>query len=163
MAISPSFLWLAGNRTRLTGLPNFYNLVIMEEQTTVGMETRSAARIKLETKAKLKVNGAMKEQIHLLQEEQDADIVDISVSGVGMISPVFFPKGAILGIQINGAAFHANKPLSLRGEVRYCRPESGKKYRLGIKFVELEDKVLDKIKEYIAKYERRATPRVEFK
>lgn len=128
-----------------------------------GMETRGGVRIKLDSSATLKVNGTMKEQIHLLQEEQKAVIADVSVLGLGVISPIFFPKGAILKIQMDGAAFNIDKPINIRGEVRYCKPERGKKYKLGIKFVEIEDKVVDKIKEYVIKNERREVPRVEFK
>lgn len=128
-----------------------------------GMETRGGVRIKLDGSATLKVNGTMKEQIRLLQEEQKAIRADVSVLGLGVISPVFFPKGAILKIQMDGAAFNIDKPINIRGEVRYCKPERGKKYKLGIKFVEIEDKVLEKIKEYVIKNERREVPRVEFK
>lgn len=128
-----------------------------------GMETRGGVRIKLDSSATLKVNGTMKEQIHLLHEEQKAVIADVSVLGLGVISPIFFPKGAILKIQMDGAAFNIDKPINIRGEVRYCKPERGKKYKLGIKFVEIEDKVVEKIKEYVIKNERREVPRVEFK
>lgn len=127
------------------------------------METRGGVRIKLEGSATLKVNGTMKEQIHLLQEEQKAVIADVSALGLGVVSPVFFPKGAILRIQMDGATFNFDKPISIRGEVRYCKPERGKKYRLGIKFIEIDNKALDKIKEYVIKNERREVPRVGFK
>ena len=128
-----------------------------------GMETRGGVRIKLDSSATLKANGPLKEQIRPLHEKQKAIVADVSVLGLGVISPVFFPKGAILKIQMDGAAFNIGKPINIRGEVRYCKPERGKKYKLGIKFVEIEDKVLEKIKEYVIKNERREVPRVEFK
>lgn len=128
-----------------------------------GMETRGAVRIKLDADATLEVNGATKEQIRLLQEEQKAVIADVSISGLGVISPVFFPKGVTLRIQMDGATFNMDKPINVRGEVRYCKPGGERKYKLGIKFIEIEDKVLNKIKEYVAKNERREEPRVGFK
>ncbi|MFH1779336.1 MAG: PilZ domain-containing protein [Candidatus Omnitrophota bacterium] len=123
-----------------------------------GMETRSAVRVALNASVTLKVDSAMKDQIRLLQEEQKANVADISTSGVGIISPVFFPKGAILGIQMDGATLKMKKPINIKGEVRYCSPQPGKKYRMGIKFIEIEDEIMNKIKEYVAKSEQQKAP-----
>ena len=126
------------------------------------METRGEARIKLDAGASLKVNGDMEKHVHLLREEQKAEIVDVSALGIGVVSPVFLPKGAILNIQVNGAAFGMDTPIKIKGEVRYCKPEKGRKCKVGIKFIEIEDAVLNKIKEYVTKCERREAPRVKF-
>lgn len=128
-----------------------------------GMETRGATRVTLNASVILKVDTSMKDQIRLLQEEQKANVVDISTSGIGVISPLFFPKGARLLAQMDATALKISKPINIKGEVRYCNPQPGKKYRLGIKFVEIEDAVVDKIKEYVAKFERQQTPRTEAK
>lgn len=137
----------------------FYNLTGKKDEIMAGMETRAAPRATLNANVILKVDSSMKDQIRLFQEEQKASVVDISTSGVGMISPIFFPKGAILRLQMDGAALKINKPINIKGEVRYCNPQVGKKYRLGVKFIEVEGAVVDKIKEYVAKFEGRQAPR----
>ncbi len=124
-----------------------------------GKKTRNHVRIKLDASATLIINGPTKGQVSLPQEGREAAIVDISITGLGVISTMPFSQGAMLRIQMDGAKFNMDKPINIRGEVRYCKPQREKEYRLGIKFVEVEDRDLNKIKEYINKYIHRKAPK----
>ncbi|MFH1014742.1 MAG: PilZ domain-containing protein [Nitrospirota bacterium] len=116
-----------------------------------GMESRGGVRVRIDATAMVEVDKAMKEQVRILREPQKVTIADVSTVGLGLVSPVFLPKGAILVIKMESAIFNFDKPISLKGEVRYCKPSKEGRYKVGIKFVEVENDVLNKIKEYVTK------------
>jgi len=95
------------------------------------------------------VDTGGKEDVRFLREPQKAAIVDISAVGIGVVSPIFLPKGAALTVDMDATAFKAERPVRIKGEVSYCRPSKDGKYRVGIKFVGIDDSLLGKIKEYI--------------
>jgi len=116
-----------------------------------GMESRGGARVGISATAMVEVDKAMKEQVRILREPQKVVIADVSDVGLGIISPVFLPKGAILEIRIESALFDLDKPITIKGEVRYCKPAKENSYKVGIKFIEVESGILSRIKEHVAK------------
>ncbi len=116
-----------------------------------GMESRGGVRVGIDATAMVEVDKAMKEQVRILREPQKVTVVDVSTIGLGLVSPVFLPKGAILVINMESAIFSFDKPINIKGEVRYCKPSQEGRYKVGIKFIEVESDVLQKIKEYVTK------------
>ncbi len=116
-----------------------------------GIESRGGTRVGINATAMVEVDKAMKEQVRILREPQKVVIADVSAVGLGILSPVFLPKGAILEIRMESAIFSFDKPITIKGEVRYCRPAKEGSYKVGIKFVEVESDILSKIKEYVTK------------
>lgn len=51
------------------------------------------------------------------------------------------------------AVFSPCAPMEIRGEVRYRRSVKQGSYKAGVKFVDIEDNLLNKIKVYVAKNE----------
>lgn len=116
-----------------------------------GMESRGGVRVGINATAMVEVDKAMKEQVRILREPQKVVIADVSTVGLGVVSPVFLPKGAILEIKMESAIFNFDKPITIKGEVRYCKPAQEGRYKVGIKFIEVESDILSKIKEYVTK------------
>lgn len=116
-----------------------------------GMESRGGARVGINATAMVEVDKAMKEQVRILREPQKVVIADVSNVGLGVVSSVFLPKGAVLEIKMESSLFNFNKPLTIKGEVRYCKPAKEGSYKVGIRFIEVESDALSKIREYVAK------------
>lgn len=116
-----------------------------------GIESRGGVRVSINATAMVEVDKAMKEQVRILREPQKVTIADVSTVGLGLISPVFLPKGAILAIKMESAIFNFDKPINIKGEIRYCKPAKEGSYKVGIKFIEVEGDILSKIKEYVVR------------
>lgn len=139
------------DKTRLIDLPILSNSVEEKDKVMAGMESRGGVRVGIDAIAMVEVDKAMKEQVRILREPQKVTIVDVSTIGLGLVAPVFLPKGAILVIKMESAIFNFDKPINIKGEVRYCKPAQEGRYKVGIKFIEVESDVLQKIKEYVTK------------
>ncbi len=55
----------------------------------------------------------------------------------------------ILAIKMESAVFVFDKPIIIKGEVRYCRPMREGGYKAGIKFIDVEAGALSRIREYV--------------
>ena len=117
----------------------------------MAIESRAGVLVRIEATVMVEIDVGMKNEVRILREPQKAIIRDISVVGIGIASPIFFPKGAIMVVQIDTSSFGMEKPAKVIGEVRYCRPVKDKegKYKVGIKFLEIEKALLGKIAEYV--------------
>lgn len=116
-----------------------------------GMESRNGVRVGINATAMVEIDRVMKEQVCILHEPQKVAIADVSVVGLGVVSPLFLPKGAILESKVESAVFNFDRPMNIKGEVRYCRPAQEGRYKVGVKFIEVESDALQKIKEYVTK------------
>jgi c-di-GMP-binding flagellar brake protein YcgR len=122
----------------------------------LSIESRAGIRVKIDATIMVEIDTEMKEKVRIIREPQKAVIVDISVVGLGVISPIFFPKGAILVIQLDASLFSLEKPARVIGEVRYCRPSKNKSYRLGLKFLDIDKGLLAKMREYVEQHRHHA-------
>lgn len=115
----------------------------------MAMESRAGARVKMDATVMVEIDILAKDNVRILREPKKAEIFDISIVGIGLLAPIYFPKGAILIINIDASAFKMEKPSKIIGEVRFCQPTKEGKYRLGIKFIEIDKPFLAKITEYV--------------
>lgn len=122
----------------------------------MGIESRAGVRVKMDANVKVEIDMAMKENVRILREPKKAEILDLSVIGLGLLAPIYFPKGAELIINVDASVFKMDKPAKIIGEVRYCQPTKEGKYRLGIKFTEIDKPLLAKITEYIEQNKNKA-------
>ena len=122
----------------------------------MAMESRAGVRVRMDATIMVEIDMGMKEDVRILREPQKAMIVDISVVGFGVEVPIFFPKSALLIIDMDSSIFKMDKRARILGEVRYCRPAKDGKYRLGIKFIEVDKTFLGKIKEYVEQNKHKA-------
>ena len=125
-------------------MPDFF-----EKEMPMGMESRAGARVSINATLTVDVDTGGKGIARFLREPQKAVIADISAVGIGAVSPIFLPKGAALMIDMDASALSTGKPARIKGEICYCRPAKDGKYRLGIKFIDIDKTFLDKIKEYV--------------
>ena len=125
-------------------MPDFF-----KKEVPMGMESRAGARVSINATLTVDVDTGGKGIARFLREPQKAVIADISAVGIGAVCPIFLPKCAALVIDMAASALSTDKPARIKGEVCYCRPSKDGEYRLGIKFVDIDNALLDKIKEYV--------------
>lgn len=126
------------------------------QEKELAIESRAGIRVKIDATIMVEIDTGMKDKVRIIREPQKAVIVDISIIGLGVISPIFLPKGAILVIQLDTSIFDTGKPARVIGEVRYCRPSKNKDYRTGVKFLDIDKALLAKIKEYVEQHKHNA-------
>lgn len=114
-----------------------------------GMESRAGVRVKMDANAMVDIDMAMKENVRTLRAAKKAEILDVSCVGLGLMAPIYFPKGIMAVIDVDASTFNTEKPSRIIGEVRYCQQVKEGKYRLGVRFVEIEKPLLAKITEYV--------------
>jgi c-di-GMP-binding flagellar brake protein YcgR len=125
------------------------------------METRCAPRICINLKIISRIDEETGQKFSLAKGNVfEVQIVDISILGIGIISKYFLPKGLHIGLEIDGKCFDLENPFRIKGEVRYCSYVKAIGYRCGVKFINISSQYMDKIKNFIATYERRQEPRV---
>lgn len=115
----------------------------------MAIESRAGVRVRIDATIMVEIDMGMKEKVRILRGPQKAVVVDISAVGIGVISPIFFPKSALIVVQLDTSSLDFDKSARIIGEVRYCRPTRKGKYRVGLKFLEIEKSLLDKIKDYV--------------
>ena len=102
-------------------------------------------------KVKLNFSSSLKGRFNILIESAEAKALDISVSGVGLLSELFLPRGAILDLQLR----LKNKTIKTRGQIRSAVSVGKGLTRLGIKFVSLSKTKARIIKGFIRENEKR--------
>ena len=126
------------------------------------METRSAKRVSVNLKIASRIDNQGDQKFSISQGDIfEVEVVDISVSGIGVFSKYFLPKGLIIDIDIDGKVFGSDKVMKMKGELRYCRSVKISRYRCGIRFVDPPAEYIKIIAEFISKNERRQDPRVK--
>ncbi len=122
----------------------------------MAIDSRAGIRVKIDATIMVEIDTGMKDKVRIIREPQNAVIVDISVIGLGVLSPIFLPKGAILVIQLDTSIFDTAKPARVIGEVRYCRPSRNKDYRTAVKFLDIDKALLATIKENVEQHKHNA-------
>jgi len=126
------------------------------------METRLARRLNISLKVTLRVEEDLKQKFALADGNCfEADVLDISKTGLGIFSKYFIPKGLIVILEIPGDIFKLKEKITLKAEVRYCKFIKSSQYRCGIKFLDISDKYKDTIADFIAAHEKRKEPRLK--
>jgi len=126
------------------------------------METRAASRIDLKLKVICKIHENFCRKFGLARGDVfELTTVDISESGIGVISEYFLPTGLILELEIEGVPFGAEKIMKIKGEIRYCIYKKNAGYRCGIKFLNILDEYQKNIAKLVSAYEQRKFPRLK--
>lgn len=115
----------------------------------MGMESRAGVRVSVDANTMVGIDMAMNANVRTLRQPQKAEILDVSVIGLGLMAPIYIPKGAKAVITVEPPVFATEQTAKVVGEVRYCQQVKPGKYRLGIRFVEIEKPFLAKITEYV--------------
>ena len=126
------------------------------------MDTRFTSRVNLDLKIILKIEDDDKQKIALVGGNKlEAGVFDISISGIGLGIKHFIPKGLIVSMEIDGAPFGLDEVVNVKGEICYCNYEQAALYKCGIRFVDIPEKYLSAIANFVSTHERRNDPRVE--
>lgn len=121
------------------------------------METRKAKRFSVSFKVKIKVDSSSTERFNIRKEEIEAEALDISILGLGLLSKNFIPKGVIIDLK-----FEINrKVLELRGEIKSAVSGGRGLTRLGVQFLDVDKTQSEIIESFIKNNERRSEPRLE--
>jgi len=126
------------------------------------METRGAKRVNVSLKIASHIDNQGDQRFTISQGDIfEVEVVDISVSGIGINSKYFLPKGLVIDIEIDGKTFDSNTVMRMKGELRYCRSVKVSRYRCGIKFIDPPVEYVKLIRDFITVNERRQEPRVK--
>jgi len=145
------------------------------------MESRLAYRYKKKLGIDIQVNKKFQAAMPALQDRiLKAEIYDISVNGIGMLSDYYFPSGIILNIILGKKHFGWKKDLRLKGILRYSKsvlffdheksPNKNNQarkqikrsaYHCGVKFLDITPGQKKLIKDFIAESERRKRARLK--
>ena len=125
-------------------------------------ESRLHPRVIVNAKiSSIKVSEKMRDTVNLVKEEFFGQAIDISIGGIGIYIEYYLPTGVHLDLQVEGSPLGAQRPLNIKGEVRYCNFIAQHKYRCGLKFIEISKEDRDVIAEFVKNAERRKFPRVK--
>ncbi len=128
------------------------------------MESRKEARLQVTATVRVKVNPAMREEIHLDKETLEVQLTDVSTRGVGFLTKTFLPKGALLDLEFPAAALAQAKPpagqatVQITGRIVYAKPQ-GEFCRIGLDITEMDDATRSIIQQYVSSRDTRRSPR----
>jgi len=125
-------------------------------------ESRLHPRVIFDAKiSSIKVSEKMRDSVNLIKEEFSGQAIDISLGGIGIYSEYYLPTGLLLELKIDGSVLGIQRQLEIKAEVRYCNFITQRKYRCGLKFVDLskEDKAI--LAEFVKNAEKRKCPRIK--
>ncbi len=114
-------------------------------------------KLRASFKVKLKVNLSSGKQFHVQKGSIAAQVLDVSILGVGLLSKCSISKGIIvdLELKVNG------KIIETKGEIRSSIPSDKGLTRIGIRFIGLKRTQLAIIKNFIIDCEKRAPRRMK--
>ena len=102
------------------------------------METRLWPRVSVDMKISSRITRSDGQSIALAEGDQfEAKSYDISIAGIGIFIKVFLPKGLLIEMDLDGAPFGLTESIKTRGEVRHCNSIGTRKYRCGLRFLNL--------------------------
>lgn len=108
-------------------------------------------------KVELKIDSSLKGRFNILIESVEARALDISASGIGMLSEIFLPQGVIVDLLLK----IKHRTVKIKGEIRSAISIGDGLSRLGIKFVDLSKKESKLIQDFIKKHEKRRPIRLK--
>ncbi|MBM3248609.1 MAG: hypothetical protein FJZ10_04230 [Candidatus Omnitrophica bacterium] len=112
---------------------------------------------KIPLKVELKIDSSLKGRFNILIESIEARALDISPSGIGMLSEIFLPQGVLVDLQFK----IKHRIVKIKGEIRSAISVGEGLSRLGIKFVNLNKKESRLIKDFIEEHEKRRPVRLK--
>lgn len=125
------------------------------------MDTRLATRTNVDLKVVCKIGQKYRQKFCLVCGDSfQANVLDISALGIGLLSKYFSPKGLILEVDIDFAPFGQNEIMKIKGEIRYAQYLKNQGYRIGIKFLDISETNKKLIEKFVASRERRKEPRI---
>ena len=123
----------------------------------MAMESRLGPRVNIDIKISSEISKSDDQNITLADGNQfEANAFDISVVGIGMITKFFLPKGLLIEIDIDGAPFDLAENVKIKCEVRHCASIKNRRYKCGIKFLDLSAEYKKAILQLISKYESKS-------
>lgn len=117
-------------------------------------ETRRVERVAVKIPIAIKIEPSMEKDFTLAQREVSASTVDMSATGMSVLSSVYIPEGIALVIEFEAQSICPEKEkegskIRLKGEVVSSRMMKGQ-YRLGILIKEISDEDKSAIVKFIS-------------
>jgi c-di-GMP-binding flagellar brake protein YcgR len=121
------------------------------------METRKTPRFPLSLKTKLKVDPSVKQHFDIARKDVEADILDISLGGIGLMCQYFIPRGVILNLEFK----ITDAVIQLKGEVRWAKPAGRGQTRVGIQFMDMSKEQKRALEGFLKEHKKRNHPRLD--
>jgi hypothetical protein len=103
-------------------------------------ETRKVERMAVKIPVNIKVHPSMEKDFTLAQKEIIAVVIDVSASGIGVLSNIYIQEGLMVVIEMGEGV---NK-INFEGEVMSSRM-AGRQYRVGISIKKIGERDKGKI------------------
>lgn len=114
-------------------------------------------KLKIPLKVELKIDSSLRGRFNIFIESLEARALDISNSGIGMLSEIFLPQGVTVDLHLR----IKHRVIKLKGEIRSAICVGEGMSRLGIKFVKLNKREAKLIKDFIKEHEKRRPIRLK--
>jgi PilZ domain-containing protein len=126
------------------------------------MDTRFTNRVNLDLKVFVTIEDDEEQQVALVGGNKiEADVFDISVSGICLGIKHFIPKRLMVSVEIDGTPFGLDDVVKVKGEICYCNYMQSSLYKCGIRFIDMPEILLKAISNLVSMNERRRDPRIE--
>jgi c-di-GMP-binding flagellar brake protein YcgR len=119
------------------------------------MESRRSKRARVFVKVIVEIQDASKQHFNISKKSVVTDLLDISALGIGLSTKYFFPKGIMLKLKFSLPIMAENEDLDLvhfeniLGRVCYCISSDAGSMRMGIEFVEIEERLKESISKFV--------------
>ena len=128
-------------------------------------DTRGEKRKQISVEVRIRLNPATQETVHLAKDSIEARLVDVSALGMGFLSSVFLPPGALIDFELPRSFLavpdrQAPKgSMKITGRIVHARAQ-GEGCRLGISITQIEEADRDLLRAFTSSGERRREPRI---
>ena len=126
------------------------------------METRLTKRIPVNVKIVSHVDSDLDQKYDLVAGNAfDVKAVNISTSGVGIVSPHYMPAGLVIDLEFDGKILDFPGAFAVRGSIKYCKSTKNSRYKCGVKFQELSKVFMKALNSFISEHDKRRAPRID--
>ena len=125
------------------------------------MKTRLTKRVPVNVKIVSQVDPYL-DQKHELVAGNSFDIkaVNISISGVGIVSPHYMPVGLVIDLSFDGKILDFPGAFTVRGSIKHCNSTKNSLYKCGVEFQELSKVFMNALNSFISEHNRRQSNRL---
>ena len=130
------------------------------------LETRSHKRYEFSIEVELVFKDeAIKSRFQKQEPRLKGAMLDISKGGLGFNTKYFVPKGAVIDVFFKLPIENDKMSSEIKAEAQICSviPWKSSLNRVGVKFLNVEEKSKKSITEFVEQNERRKEPRLDIK
>lgn len=126
----------------------------MNDKNFAGSERRKSTRLRVNLSILFRLDQSSKVRMFVEEREIRATMVDLSESGLALLTNLDIPEHALLAmkftlfrVETDDVSFYG--PIEISGEVRYRQQLTPQEFRVGIVFVRIADADKQEISQFV--------------